>query len=151
VLDATQFDPAGVATPVESGPVTADADPLALVPDRRGPELDLFDGLLVPDDDTLSLVLDGSVDARLDVELDDILRSLRASAVRHVVLELATVTFMDTTGLRFLFAVQTLADERGGSVRLADPPPAVRELLELSGASEIFTGLDPLDGEARPA
>jgi ABC-type transporter Mla MlaB component len=46
---------------------------------------------------------------------------------------MATVTAMDAAGLRFLFAVRTLADERSGTVRLADPTDAVLALVTDAG------------------
>lgn len=103
---------------------------------------DLLDGLLGAGEDTLSLVLDGAVDSRLETSLDEMLGSVRSTGVRHIVLELATVTFMDTTGLRFLFELRRLVAERGGTVRLADPSTAVLELVALSGATDLF-GLHP--------
>jgi stage II sporulation protein AA (anti-sigma F factor antagonist) len=119
---------------------------LAIAPVDVGPashrDPGLLDGLLSAEEDTLCLVLDGAVDSRLAATLDQMLESVGATDVRHIVLELATVTFMDTTGLRFLFDLRRLAAERGGTVRLADPSPAVLELVELSGATDLF-GVHP--------
>jgi anti-anti-sigma factor len=112
---------------------------------------DLLDGLLSDGEDTLSLVLDGAVDTRLEAELVEILDSIRSSGVRHIVLEMATVTAMDAAGLRFLFAVRALADERSGTVRLADPADVVLELVAAAGLGGML-GLDTtVDGAgARP-
>lgn len=99
---------------------------------------DLLTGFMVGAGDTVSLVLDGAVDVRLAPDLKEMLATVRSSGVQHLVLELGTVTFMDTTGLRFLFDLQRLAEERGGSLRLADPSEAVLDLLEMSGAAEAL-------------
>jgi anti-anti-sigma factor len=121
------------------------------VPERDpGVAGDPLDGLLDDDEDTLSLVLDGVVDARLETQLAGILDAIRSSGVRHIVLEMATVTSMDAAALRFLFAVRRLADERAGSVRLADAPAAVRAMVAAAGAAEVLDGADERPG-ARPA
>jgi anti-anti-sigma factor len=115
----------------------------------RHPPDGLLDGLLDDGEDTLSLVLDGAVDFRLEAQLAEILASVRSSGVRHIVLEMATVTSMDATGLRFLFAVRCLADERGGTVRLADATGAVLDLVAAAGAEETLGLID--DAGGRPA
>jgi anti-anti-sigma factor len=117
-------------------------DPTGPPPPGAEPPTDLLDGLLGEDEDTLSLVLDGAVDSALEAELAEVLESVRNSRVRHIVLELATVTAMDGTGLRFISAVRSLAVERGGTVRVADPTEAVVELLESSGAAATLGVLD---------
>jgi anti-anti-sigma factor len=115
----------------------------------RHPPDGLLDGLLDDGEDTLSLVLDGAVDFRLEAQLAEILASVRSSGVRHIVLEMATVTSMDAAGLRFLFAVRSLADERGGTVRLADATGAVLDLVAAAGAEETLGLIDEAGG--RPA
>ncbi|MCW2569265.1 MAG: hypothetical protein JWN54_3362 [Mycobacterium sp.] len=115
----------------------------------RHPVDGLLDGLLDDGEDTLSLVLDGAVDFRLEAQLAEILASVRSSGVRHIVLEMATVTSMDAAGLRFLFAVRCLADERGGTVRLADATGAVLDLVAAAGAEETLGLID--DAGGRPA
>ncbi|HEY0487255.1 MAG TPA: STAS domain-containing protein [Mycobacteriales bacterium] len=148
MLDALYPTPDGADPPAD----------LSLVPDLPAAPVpgDLLDGLLSDGEDTLSLVLDGAVDDRLGAELAEMLSSLRASHIRHIVLELATVTAMDGTGLQFLFAVQGLALERGGSIRLADAPDVVLDLVAANagGAALRFAASgDAAEGwpGARPA
>jgi anti-anti-sigma factor len=142
VLDATHpgTPPPAPPPPAEAAALTE----LTAIPDlavapivdaRPAPGPDLLDGLLSDGEDTVSLVLDGAVDGRLEAELAEMLASLRSADVRHIVLELATVTAMDATGLRFLHAVQGLALERGGTVRFADPSGVVLDLLAESGSA----------------
>jgi anti-anti-sigma factor len=114
------------------------------------PAPDLLDGLLDDGEDTLSLVLDGAVDRRLEVQLAELLDSIRSSGIRHIVLEMATVTAMDATGLRFLLDVRRLADEREGTVRLADVPDEVLALVADAGVGDVL-GLADGRTEARPA
>jgi anti-anti-sigma factor len=92
----------------------------------------LFDVPLSGPDGVISLVLDGEVDQRLSAELDELLRSVRESTAREVVVELEHVTGMDSCGVDFLSALATLTKARGGQLRLADPPPAILALFELA-------------------
>jgi anti-anti-sigma factor len=126
--------------PPALGDECADRGPqLQAVSDRGSNSArDALDGLLDDGEDTLSLVLDGAVDVRLETELAEILASVRSSGVRHIVLEMATVTSIDAAGLRFLFAVRCLADERGGTVRLADATDAVLDVVAAAGAEEML-------------
>jgi anti-anti-sigma factor len=108
-----------------------------LPPSRDRHSGDLLAGLLDDGEDTLSLVLDGVVDIRLEAQLTALLDSIRSSGVRHIVLEMATVTSMDAAGLRFLSAVRDLAEERAGTVRLADPTHAVLGLVTDAGLDDM--------------
>jgi anti-anti-sigma factor len=155
VLETSQSR-SDVAQPAADPSVVTNGPDLAVAPmsdSRRAQGPDLLDGLLSDGEDTLSLVLDGAVDDRLEADLAEMLASMRSAGIRHVVLELATVTSMDTTGLRFLFAVQGLALERGGSFRLADAPDVVLDLIAESGAGRALrlTDADVADGATETA
>lgn len=79
----------------------------------------------------------GEVDISLRAETGEVL----SDAVERglpVVLETAKVTFMDSTGIAFLVQCVTVGRERGFSVRLPDPPPAVTDVLDIVGVREIF-------------
>jgi anti-anti-sigma factor len=153
VLDASHPGSDAIHSPAELSVVPPGPDlAIAPVPEPRpAPVHDLLDGLLSDGEDTLSLVLDGAVDSRLEAELSEMLTSLRSADVRHIVLELASVTAMDAAGLRFLYAVQGLALERGGSVRLADPPDVVLDLIAENGAPAVPDGSAEVWPGARPA
>jgi anti-anti-sigma factor len=134
---------AGPVLPDLPGPTVGPPRPrlAAAPPIVDNPAPDLLDGLLDDGEDTLSLVLDGAVDRRLETQLAEILDSIRSSGIRHIVLEMATVTAMDAAGLRFLVAVRCLADEREGTVRLAQASDEVLALVAEVGAEELL-GLD---------
>jgi anti-anti-sigma factor len=149
VLHTSHPAPDEPRSPVELTAVP-DLEPVAVTAVPPGTP-DLLDGLLDDGEDTLSLVFDGAVDFRLEAELAEVLGSIRSSPVRHIVLEMATVTSMDSAGLRFLFHLQSLAEERAGTVRLADPTDAVRELIQSSGATAILGLLDELAPRAAVA
>jgi anti-sigma B factor antagonist len=67
-----------------------------------------------------------------------------ASQSRHVVIDLADVTFIDSTGLGALIVARKAARERGGSVSLVSPPPVVRRLLGSTRLHDVFSIHDSL-------
>jgi anti-sigma B factor antagonist len=68
--------------------------------------------------------------------------SLRAHTdgadVRGLVIDLADVTFMDSSALRELLHAQLEADRRGARLVLVGVPANVRRVLEITGTVEIF-------------
>jgi anti-sigma B factor antagonist len=67
-----------------------------------------------------------------------------ANLASHVVIDLAQVTFVDSSGLGGLIAARRGARERGGSVSLASPPPVVRRLLGSTRLHDVFAIYDSL-------
>jgi anti-sigma B factor antagonist len=67
-----------------------------------------------------------------------------AGLSRHVVIDLADVTFVDSTGLGALIVARKAARERGGSVSLVSPPPVVRRLLGSTRLHDVFAVHDSL-------
>ncbi len=60
----------------------------------------------------------------------------------HLVLDLAGVTFLDSTGLKVLLAVQRRAQLASGSLVLAGAPRPVLRILTLTGLEDAFTFYD---------
>ncbi|WP_338674957.1 STAS domain-containing protein [Streptomyces sp. SCSIO 30461] len=54
---------------------------------------------------------------------------------RHLVLELSTLDFMDSSGLNVLIRTTREARAAGGDMHLAAPTPLVRKLLDITGLS----------------
>lgn len=65
-------------------------------------------------------------------------RSLAAPGPRRVVLDLADVEFMDSTGLRLLLGVSRDLREAGGALRLAGPGDLVLRLLEVTQVAPLL-------------
>ena len=90
--------------------------------------------------DHLVLALAGEIDLytapRLQSELT---AALRAGDVVNIVVDMSAVEFCDSTGMNVLLAAHRLANERGGSLALAAPRPAVRKILEVTGLQSVFT------------
>lgn len=73
----------------------------------------------------LDLASAGEVHAALDLALNE--------GCETVVLDLAETTFMDSTGVYLVLAVEAHARGRGARFVVLPGPPAVRRVLELSG------------------
>ena len=68
-----------------------------------------------------------------------------ASLASLVVIDLAHVTFVDSSGLGALIVARETAREGGGSVSLVSPPPLVRRLLGSAQLHDGFAIYDSLD------
>jgi anti-sigma B factor antagonist len=80
----------------------------------------------------------------LDLATADTLRAAVADALRgdtctSVVLDLAEVTFIDSTGLGTLVAIRNECLDRDIALSLRRPSPTVRRLLQLSALDTVFT------------
>jgi len=83
-----------------------------------------------------------SVRGELDVSSAGRLRSclfemLTAGPV-NVTIDLAGLSFIDSTGLGVLVGAVKRAREQGGDVVLRDPTRSTRKVLEISGLAKIF-------------
>lgn len=86
---------------------------------------------------------------RLQAEFTSALRE----GPSRIVVDLSGVEFCDSTGMNVLLAALKRARERGGSLELAGPRPAVRKILQVTGLDTVFsvhdTVLDAAGDSAR--
>lgn len=78
-----------------------------------------------------ALVLIGEIDTYTAPELEGSLAGLPDACV----VDLAGVSFIDSSGLRVIVAAHTQRRERGGGLTLRAPSPSVERLLEISGVA----------------
>ncbi|MTI79374.1 MAG: anti-sigma F factor antagonist [Firmicutes bacterium] len=76
----------------------------------------------------------GSADT-LRTEMDD---ALDSSQLRHIILNLADVTYIDSTGLGVMLGRYKKVSKYGGKMALVNPQPQVKKILELSGLTSII-------------
>ena len=90
-------------------------------------------------DDRAEVAVRGELDPHTAPQLDDEIAGLLADGeVTKLVLDLAGLDFIDSSGIRSLIrAQQTLAD-RGGGVVLRSPGPATKRLLEITHLETQF-------------
>lgn len=85
----------------------------------------------------------GELDARTVHGFDEAVTEA-ASLAAHVVVDLAQVTFVDSSGLGALIVARKAARDRGGSISLVSPPPVVRRLLGSTQLHDVFDIHDSL-------
>jgi anti-anti-sigma factor len=87
----------------------------------------------------------GDVDLATAPIVEDELRRAEESE-EVIVLDLAQVSFMDSTGLRMVITADQRARDRGGTLRIVHVPAPVRRLFDLVGIAERLEIVDVLDG-----
>jgi anti-sigma B factor antagonist len=93
-----------------------------------------------PADGWTTLVVSGELDVALAVEVREVgVAALTGSDGHSLRIELAEVSFMDSSGLGALISLRNAATAAGGDVVLCDPPLAVDKVLALTQLDTVFT------------
>jgi stage II sporulation protein AA (anti-sigma F factor antagonist) len=69
--------------------------------------------------------------------------------IKHVVLDLEHMTFIDSAGLEALLWVIDEASSRGGQLRVVNPDPTVTKILEISRLDRRFNVHDTIESAAK--
>ena len=85
--------------------------------------------------DRAVVVVSGELDAESAAVLRHQLAALVLQGRRHLVLDLALVPFMDSSGLNSVLRARSETLRHGGQLLLASPSATVRRLLDLTGIS----------------
>ncbi len=94
----------------------------------------------------------GEIDVLTAPRLHETLQEVVAESPRTLLVDLANVTFIDSTGLGALVVAHRHLEERGGKLRLVSVPPPVAQVLEVTGLNsrfEVYADMDAA-GEVRP-
>ena len=94
----------------------------------------------------------GEIDVLTAPRLHETLQEVVAESPRTLLVDLANVTFIDSTGLGALVVAHRHLEERGGKLRLVSVPPPVAQVLEVTGLNsrfEVYADMDAA-GESRP-
>lgn len=83
--------------------------------------------------DDLRITVEGELDIATSPQLDAVLREPCADGVRRRVLDLARLTFMDSSGLRTILSAHNTARREGPSLVLVPGPPPVQRVFEITG------------------
>ncbi len=89
--------------------------------------------------DHLQLHINGRLDAYWAEHLDAELTELVRSGERTLRLNMAQVGFLSSAGIRVLLSHAKQLTGLGGSLQVLEPSPQVREVLELSGLTALFS------------
>ena len=84
----------------------------------------------------LTVSVSGRVDTVTAPELE---AGLKFGDATCVVIDLANVPYMSSAGLRLLLAAHKQMIAKGGELQIANVQEAVREVLDITGFSDILT------------
>ena len=85
--------------------------------------------------DRLTIAVSGRVDTVTAPELE---AGLKFGDAKCVVLDLANVPYMSSSGLRLLLTAHKAMLGKGGELQIANVQPTVREVLDITGFSDIL-------------
>ena len=89
-------------------------------------------------DRQIVVTLRGDVDVYSSAQLREELTSLIDDGPDAVVLDLAGLDFLDSTGLGVLVGAQKRLVQRGGELILRAPRPGARKVFEITGLDKVF-------------
>jgi anti-sigma B factor antagonist len=90
------------------------------------------------DGNRLTVALDGRIDTLTAPQLESELKPL-LNGITELVLDFAQVAYISSAGLRVLLATQKSMRTAGGSLMITNAVPAVREVFDITGFSDILT------------
>jgi anti-sigma B factor antagonist len=101
---------------------------------------------------TALVALRGELDLLTVSKVAEVFEGLepRADGVRHVVLDLRPLTFMDVTGLKELIRQNEFAHSNRHNLAVVRGTPAIQRVLELTGVEEMLVLVDDPDDLAPP-
>lgn len=80
-----------------------------------------------------------------DVALREAVAEALEAGARNLVLDLGMVTGMDSSGLGELVSGYTSVSNRGGKLILANLPPKVTDILQITQLTSVFEVYDDVD------
>jgi anti-sigma B factor antagonist len=81
----------------------------------------------------------GDIDMAVADRLQQVLTAHLANGAVRVVVDLRGVSFLDSSGIRALLIAYKFAKEHQRSLRVENPPPMVRTVLEICGVMTLLT------------
>ncbi len=100
-------------------------------------------------DGRLTVSLSGEIDHHSVREIrGEIDRQICYRRAGEVILDLAGVTFMDSSGLGLILGRYTRAKENGGALKIKDPGKSAQRVLKLAGTEKLIPIIYGGDGRA---
>jgi anti-sigma B factor antagonist len=84
----------------------------------------------------------GRIDSSNASEFEDTFNSLTNDGRYNLVLELSGIEYMSSAGLRAMVAALRECKKHRGDLRLANPSPRMKEVLDLAGLDAVFSIYD---------
>ena len=91
-----------------------------------------------PDDTTCFLEIEGEVDVYTSPQLKQDIVKLAEGGVKHVVINLSKVEYLDSTGLGVLIGGLKRLRESDGNLVLVGPGMRILRIFEITGLDKIF-------------
>ncbi|MBB1061259.1 STAS domain-containing protein [Marilutibacter spongiae] len=102
-----------------------------------------------PPADTQRVVIAGRLDTHTYAELDEALVPVLADpGVGTLLLDLGSLEYISSAGIRSLFKARKALATRGGKVLIANPQPQIRKVFDMVKAvpmNEIFASVEEAD------
>lgn len=83
--------------------------------------------------------VDGEVDLRTSPQLRSLLLQLIEGRPARLIIDLAQVGYMDSSGVGTMVEAKRLVERKGGRVVLANLQPRVRSVFEITQLDQFFT------------
>jgi anti-anti-sigma factor len=93
---------------------------------------------ITTDESAAVVTLAGELEYSTAGTLRSTLLELAHGDASAVVLDMADVAFLDSTGISLLIQAKQRFDERGATVKLRHPSPRVSRVLEIAGVADLF-------------
>jgi len=91
------------------------------------------------------IVMDGRLDAAQAKEFKNQMNALVDAGRIKVIIDMARVDFVDSSGLGSLVGALKLVNNCGGDIKIVSPRPEVRTIFELTRLHRIFDMFETLD------
>ena len=98
--------------------------------------------------DTVHLRLSGELDISSAAKVEDELARIEPERPATIVLDLRSLAFMDSTGLRLLIAADTRARSQGRRFLIVKGPEAVQRVFRITRLEERLEIVDDVPAEA---
>lgn len=90
-----------------------------------------------------TIALTGELDHQTTPRLYEAFTGLRLAADDHLVLDLAELTFCDSSGLSAFITAHELTLAAGAAIELRSPPSSLTKMLHIAGLAELFALTTP--------
>jgi anti-anti-sigma factor len=97
--------------------------------------------------DTARLTPVGELDLATAPQLEQEVRSMLARSVRHVLIDLSRITFIDSSALRLFIVLNERSRAEGWKLSLIRPTGHVLSVFEITGAEESLPFVNDASGD----
>jgi anti-anti-sigma factor len=88
--------------------------------------------------DEVRIHVEGRMDTTNYNEFENAVNEVLKENVKNIYVDLGELSYISSSGLRVLLAIQKKMMAAGGKIKLCALQPAIREIFDISGFSSIF-------------